>query len=69
MSPPDYVAVDPRHEAFEALAYDPLQQVSNAQRAQTLATIYVGDQLGRIADVLERVTDADRGVVRVAGGF
>lgn len=51
----DYKAVDTRHEAFAALSYNPRgPQVSNAHRAQTLATIYVGDQLTRIVDVLEK---------------
>lgn len=50
MTGPDYVAVDPRHEAFTAMSHDP----ANVElRAQTLATIYVGDQLKRIADSLE----------------
>jgi hypothetical protein len=54
---------DPRVEAVGGRHSDP------AQAAVMHATIYVGDQLARIADVLEKTLDAERGVFRVASGF
>lgn len=48
----DYEAVDTRHEAMATLSFD--SQMGIAHRSQTLATIYVGDQLARIANALER---------------